>query len=79
MMVATMMKNTMLVRIIAITGAMKALVSRFMKHCRMHIVRSLCQITSHKLQQKQTQQISTSYYVLNDRKKVLKNPLGGKV
>ena len=44
-----------------------------------YIVQSLCKTTSHKLQQKQTQQILFPYYVLNDRKKVLRNPRGGKV
>ncbi len=42
-------------------------------------VQAFCEMTSHKLQQKQIQLILFHDCVLIDRKKVLRNPLGGKV
>ena len=43
------------------------------------LVQSFCDSTSHKLQQKQTQQFLIPYHVLTARKKVLRNPRGGSV
>ena len=42
------------------------------------IVQAFCEMTSHKLQQKQTQLILFPKGILIARKKVLRNPLGGR-